>query len=225
MAENGNKEIAMPRHGFLTRMFFLAGIAGFAAGCSSSPIARFYTLNPLGHQEASQPAPLGAHPVSVSIAPVEIPDYLDRNQIVTRDGSNALKLAEFDRWGGSLDENITSVLVENLSGLLASYRVAAYPRLWPEKPDYWVGVRVLRLDCMPGDRVELKAQWLVTAEQDRQVVANKIMTFTERLNDSRYDTLAAGVSGTIGHLSREIAREIEAHSKGTAGSTTVQATP
>jgi uncharacterized lipoprotein YmbA len=77
--------------------------------------------------------------VSVSIAPVEVPDYLDRLQIVTRDGNNGLKLAEFDRWGGSLGENIATVLVENLSLLLGSDRVFTYPRLSPEIPDVRVG--------------------------------------------------------------------------------------
>jgi hypothetical protein len=131
-------------------------------------------------------------------------------QIVTRDGNNGLKLAEFDRWGGSLGENISTVLVENLSLLLGSDRVFTYPRLSPEIPDVRVGVRVLRLDCIPGDRVELKAQWIVTAGQEKQVAANRLSTFTERVSDGRYETLVAAVSLAVGQLSREIAKEIAA---------------
>ncbi|RNC64800.1 MAG: membrane integrity-associated transporter subunit PqiC [Desulfuromonadales bacterium] len=198
----------MLRGSSLTRTLFLVAVAALVAACGTSPPARMYTLSSLGTQEVKSAGQQGAKPVSVSIAPVEVPDYLDRSQIVTRDGTNGLKFAEFDRWGGSLGENMTSVLVENLSILLASDRVFAYPRLRPEKPDYWVGVRILRLDCVPGDRVELKAQWLVTSGLETQDVARRVSIFTERVSDGSYETLVAAVSRTVGQLSREITREI-----------------
>jgi uncharacterized lipoprotein YmbA len=148
------------------------------------------------------------NPLSVSIAPVEIPDYLDRPQIVTRDGRNELKLAEFDRWGGALRDNIAAVLAENLALLLDSDRVYVYPRTRAEKADYEVAMRVLRLDCAPGDKVLLKAQWVVTTGQEKKEIATHISTFTESLNDSRYDTLVAAISQTLALISREIAQEI-----------------
>lgn len=197
----------------LAGFLFLAAAAALGAGCGSTQPARMYTLSAIEHQEAKPAVLQGANTVSVSVAPVEIPDYLDRSPIVTRDGSNGLKFAEFDRWGGSLGENISTVLVENLSLLLASDRVFTYPRLSPEKPDYRVGVRILRLDCIPGERVELKAQWVVTSGQEKQVETNRLSTFTEKVGDNRYETLVAAVSRSVGQLSREIAREIAARPK------------
>ena len=194
----------------LTGVLLSVAVAALIAGCGSTQPARMYTLTPLEHHESKPTVEQGMDQVSVSIAPVEVPDYLDRLQIVTRDGNNGLKLAEFDRWGGSLGENISMVMVENLSLLLGSDRVFTYPRLSPEKPDVRVGVRVLRLDCMPGDRVELKAQWIVTVGQEKQVAANRLSTFTERVSDGRYETLVAAVSRAVGQLSREIAKEIAA---------------
>lgn len=71
-----------------------------AGGCASKP-ARFYTLNPV--VPASSPGPtwdtaLLGPPSNIGIISVELPDYLDRPQIVTRNPNNELKLAEFDRW-------------------------------------------------------------------------------------------------------------------------------
>lgn len=194
----------------LPRSFFLATVTVLLAGCASSPSARFYTLTPLGHQEAKAPLPGAATPVSVSIAPVEIPDYLDRPQIVTRDGRNELRLAEFDRWAGSLSDNISAVLAENLSTLLGSDQVSVYPRMRAEQADYSVTMRVLRLDCVPGDRVFLKVQWTVFAGKDGKDVATRMATFTESLSDNRYETVVAAVSNTLEQVSREIAREISA---------------
>ena len=209
----------------LMQTLLLVTVAAVLFGCASSPQARFYTLNPLGFPEAKQPAPAAAHPVSVSIAPVEIPDYLDRPQIVTRDGRNELRLAEFDRWAGSLSDNITAVLAENLAQLLGTDRIFVYPRLQAEKAEFSVMTRVLRLDCKPGEQVFLKVQWTLLSGPERKDVATQVASFTERLNDNRYETIAAAVSRTLEQLSREIARTISDRLKGAASSAVLQGSP
>jgi hypothetical protein len=185
-------------------------VAVYLAGCSSSPASRFYTLSPLVLQEAKPSPQPATSQVSVSIAPVEIPDYLDRPQMVTHDGQNRLRLAEFDRWGGSLGDNISAVLAENLGLLLNSERVYVFPRTGSEKPDYNLAVRVLRLDCVPAGQALLKAQWTLFSGAKGKDVTTRVSTFSERLNDRGYETMAAAVSRTIEQVSREIAREITA---------------
>ena len=205
------------RHGFpQSRTLFLVAVAVWLAGCASTPQSRFYTLNSLAPQETKQPSRDTANPVSVGIAPVEIPDYLERPQIVTRDGRNELRLAEFDRWAGSLSDNISAVLSENLSMLLGSDRVFVNPGVRSEKPDYAVAMRVLQLDCVPGEHVLLKAQWTLFAGPDRKNVTTRVTTFTERLSDPQYDTMVGGVSRTLEQVSREIAGEIIARPKQTS---------
>jgi uncharacterized protein len=197
------------KNGFpLPRTLVMVAVAICLAGCASSPAARFYTLTPISTQEAKGASGAAVNPVSISIAPVEIPDYLDRPQIVTRDGRNGLKLAEFDRWAGSLSDNIAAVLAENLGHLIGTERVFAYPRMSGEKADFSLALRVLRLECVPGDQVLLKAQWTLLAGPERKEAATRVTTFSERLNDREYRTMAAAVSHTLGEMSREIAREI-----------------
>jgi len=179
------------------------------AGCASMPSFRFYALTPLDQQETKPVSPEAAIPVSIRIAPVEIPDYLDRPQIVTWNGKNELQLAELDRWAGALKENIAVVLAENLTLLLGSDRIFAYPRVRAEKTDYLLALRILRLDCTPGDRVLLKTQWTIYAGQDITGTTH-MATFVEPLNDSRYETLVAAVSHALGKVSREIAQKLPA---------------
>jgi len=209
----------------LKGIIFLAVAWVFFTGCASSPTARYYTISPLAVLEQRSAAPVATAPVSISVMPVEIPDYLDRLQIVTRDGANGLRLAEFDRWGGSLAENITAVLVENLSGLLQSDRVFSYPRMLADKPDYQLGVRVLRLDCLPGERVDLKVQWLINTGKEKQEVARRQAVFSEKVADTRYEAMVAAVSRTIEQLSREISREIGGRPKVGTPETTVPVNP
>jgi uncharacterized lipoprotein YmbA len=198
----------MEKDRLLQAVLILAVAVGLA-GCASSPAARFYTLTPLPAAESKQ-APQAANPVSVSIAPVEVPDYLERPQIVTRDGQNELNLAEYDRWAGSLSDNMSAVLAENLGQLLGSDRVYVYPRLRLEKADYALAVRVLRLDCTPGNQVLLKAQWTLSAGAPGKEVATRISTVSERLGDKEYKTLVAAVGRALDQVSREIASAIPA---------------
>ena len=213
-------------HGItIPRALLLVAAALCLAGCANTQASRFFTLKPMTGLEAQKsPGQLPSR-VSVGIAPVEIPDYLDRPQIVTRGGDNELKLAEFDRWAGSLGENIGTVLAENLALLLGSDRVFVYPRLVAGKMDFAVALRVLRLDCVPGDQVLLKAQWALSAGQKGESPEAHLASFTQPLHDNRYQTMTAAIDGTLAQLSQEIAREITLLAKTATSNQTVPVKP
>lgn len=187
---------------FLSRTLLLVAVSSWLAACASSPQSRFYTLTPLVPVEKKQ-----SSTVSVNVAPVEIPDYLDRPQIVTRDGKNALVLAEFDRWAGSLGENMSVVLAEDLALLLGTDRVFVNSAASSDEVDCTVTMRVLRLDALPGDHVLLKAQWTVNRPDGKNALT-RVSNITKTLDDRSYDTMVAAVNQAIEQLSREIAREI-----------------
>ncbi|UFS70651.1 ABC-type transport auxiliary lipoprotein family protein [Geomonas sp. RF6] len=177
------------------------------AGCASSPHTRFYTLHPVGERQVERTATPAA-PVSVFVRPVDIPDYLDRPQIVTRSGHNELVLAEFDRWAGSLADDITAVVAEDLSRLLGTERVYSNRSVQGEKADYTVALRILRLDCTPGESVFMRAQWLVRCPGEGKSVSVQGGTFTAPVKDRQYQTVVAAVSKVLEQVSIAIARDI-----------------
>jgi uncharacterized protein len=181
-------------------------VAGLVASCASKP-ARFYTLSPLPVAERAGGQP--ASRVVVSVEPVEIPDYLDRPQIMTREGGNELKLAEFDRWGGSLGENISAVLAEDLAQQLGSDHVFANPGPPFEKPDYLVALRITRLDLVPGSQVFLKSQWKVTSAGTKRSMS-QVSQVTERVAGKGYDALVTALNRAVAQVSGEMARIIAA---------------
>ena len=74
-----------------------AGVLLVVAGCSNSPVTRFYTMNPV-----AVPAPADARgSMTVVIGAVSLPDGLDRPQIVLRGAGNQVMFSEFERWLGS----------------------------------------------------------------------------------------------------------------------------
>jgi hypothetical protein len=186
-------------------LFLLIAISG----CGSTPPSKFYTLHSLGDLGTKQQSTSAVPGISVGIRPVEIPDYLDRTQIVTRDSLNELKIAEFERWSGSLRENINMILAENISILLFSDRILSYPWDPAVKIDYWITVNVIRLEGIPGDHVSLKAQWIISSSKEDKETVIRISDLRENMSENSYEAMVAAMSRTFESLSREIASEIK----------------
>ena len=188
------------------------GICLFAwGGCASSKMARFYTLSPLsapGEPSKTVPAEQG---IVVAVGPVAIPDYLDRPQILTRSSPREFKLAEFERWTGSLEEDISRVLAENLSVLLSKDHVTVLrwggdATLFPA--EYRVGVDVVRFEGAIGESVTLAARWSVHREEDKKILSARESNVREPVEGQDYDALVGAMSRALATLSREIAAAI-----------------
>jgi len=178
----------------------------FLGGCGSSRQAKYYILSPVNLPGAAgkQAAPT-APTVTVGIGPVEIPDYMDRQQIVTRTAQNGLDMAQFDRWGGGLKPDVARVLVENLSALLPADQVAVVPWRRGVPLQRRVTVDVTRFDATPGDSVWLKAQWTIFGEDGKTVAMARETNVKEPVGGRDYATIVAAMSRTLGTLSQDIA--------------------
>ena len=178
------------------------------AGCASSPSSKFYQLNPLQNRTSITPDASPVQNQIIAIGPVRIPDYLDRPQIMIRAGKNELKLSEFDRWAGSLESDVTRVLVEDISSLLPTDRFSVVrwtPYLESQGPaSYRVEVLVDRFEGTLGDSVLLKAQWQVLAHNS-SLFLKKESRISEQMNGNSYEALVAAMSRTLERLSRDVA--------------------
>jgi len=188
------------------------GVCLFAlGGCASTKPARFYTLSSLSAQgDLPKRGPAGQG-IAVAIGPVAIPDYLSRPQILTRSGSRELKLAEFERWAGSLEEDVTRVLAENLSVLLSpdNVTVLRWGRdAYPFPAEYRVGIDVTRFEGTFGESVSLAVRWTVYREEDRKILSARESTVKEPVEGQDYDALVGAMSRALADLSREIAEAI-----------------
>ena len=179
------------------------------AGCGTSPPSRFYVLNAVKAQETGGQVTTAPQSGFIAVGPVQIPDYLDRPQIVTRTAQNELAINEFERWGGSLREDVDRVLVENLSALLASDGVAVVS--WKRRAPgaYRLPVEVNRFDAVRGGSVLLKATWGVSSPDGTKVLLVKGSTISQPLNEKDYSAVVAAMSQTLGALSQEIAAGIK----------------
>src|SRR5688500_17064086 len=96
-----------------------------AAGCAETrPPPNLHVLSSLPRDAASGPGSSAASrgPV-VGVEQANIPEYLDRPEIVIRTSANTLELTQGYRWGQRLQGDITRVVADNLRGLLLSDNV------------------------------------------------------------------------------------------------------
>src|SRR3546814_11447622 len=98
----------------------------------------------------------------IAVAPVTLPAYLDRPDIVTRSTDNRLELADFDDWAEPLDDNITRVLAENLGHLLRTDRVVVLPSA-SDAIDTEVRVDISRFEREPrSEERRVGQEWVST---------------------------------------------------------------
>jgi uncharacterized lipoprotein YmbA len=199
----------IPRHRFLLLSLGLF----FVLGCASTPVPRFYTLSSLqeGGSERRESTP--NQELLIGVGPIKFPEYLDRTEIVTRSSSNKITLSDFDVWAGSLEEDFSRALAENLSVLLSTESVILFPRFRSGLPKYQVAVDVIRFDGPLGGDVSLIARWAIFEGKERKLVSTRKSTIIEPSGAKSYDAMVAADSRAVEKLSREIAETIKTFSK------------
>ena len=179
-------------------------------GCqSSTPLVDFYTLTSMTATPEDKPDTKTGKNISVGVGPLMIPKIIDRPQIVTRSSPNKLNVAEFHRWGGSLHEDFLRTLTENLSILLNSNRVAAYP--WEDHfdPGFRIFLEVHQFDGRLDEYVILNVTWTVTGREAEDVLLVRRSIIRETVSGIGYEAFVSTKSRVLANLSREIAHEFK----------------
>ncbi len=179
------------------------------AGCASTEPSRFHNLTPMPGSSAETQAEYDENDIAIGIGPVNIPDYLDREQIVTRNNQNEIELGEFNRWAGELQENVAGILFENLSHLLSTDRVSLYPWRGTTPIDFQIEVEILQLDGEMGGNVLLVSHWTILGGDNQKVLMMKKSSFTEPSGAQGYNAFVAAQSRALENLSRQISLAIE----------------
>ena len=142
------------------------------------------------------------------LGPITLPAYLDREAVVTRVSPTQLRYSEVDNWAGPLKDDITSVLLQNLSALTGSDRILAYP--WPNnaKFDYQITIEVLRFETSANGDCQLTARWAIRDSRAQNDLIIRESQFTHPASATDTAAAVAALSATLGDLSEEIATSL-----------------
>lgn len=195
------------------RSTFLAATlaALLLGGCGTSPDTRFYVLS--AAQEPLRPVAGREREIALGVGPVELPEYLDRPQIVTRTGQNELQLGEFDKWAESLEDSVPHVLAENLAACLPSRKVVTYPWKRSAQVDYQLVVKVIRFEGSGGESV-LNVRWSVSSGDGKTELLVRESRYTEPAAGTDYRATVAAMSRALGRFSRDVAEAVRGLNRG-----------
>jgi uncharacterized lipoprotein YmbA len=193
-------------------MIYTLGLTVILAACAT-PQARFYHLTPVDNACIACDAKAYA-PATISIGPVTIPDRIDRSQIVTLAADSEVDIAQFDRWAGSINDEIVRTMTINISKLLPVMNVVPYDMEKWVSPDYQIRVDILGLDITPGKAVLLTVNYSVT-DKTRKTLLLKSASITEPTGNT-YPEMVQSQSRVFGTLSSQIAQAFLTLTKETA---------
>ena len=177
-------------------------------GCGKSQSARFYALSPMKEPPAAPETKTGRSGIVIGIGPIRMADYLNQQDLVTRDSGNRLVMAEFDQWAGSFEDNFTNALAENIGFLVGAEQI--YDRPWRQSMpiDYQIALNVIRFDGRLGEEGQLIVRWSVLGGDPKTLLGAKRSSIQEPTGGASYEDLVAAQSRALVTLSHEIAEVI-----------------
>ena len=172
-------------------------------GCATSPSARLYVIEPMVISDRESVE----SDLIIVVGPISLTEQLNRKEILTRDHRYRATVAEFDRWAEPLDDNIAAVIAENLSALVPTDLVMAYPWEHSGPVDYTVRVQIHRFGKAPGGEVVLSTSWTIV-DSDNALIKLKRDSYIEPLVGNDVVATVAAMSRSLERLSRDMANDL-----------------
>lgn len=188
------------------RTLAAASLAGALVGCAQTVPTNFYTLS-----VSTEPtvAKRPAQGLVIGLGPITLPQYLDRPDIVTRQGANQMRLADLNKWAEPLEPLLTRIMAEDLYALLDANDVIPIPQRGDIPLDRVVEVDINRFDADDSGTVVLDARWRIYRGDNETLLVSGRSQITEQgAAVPDYDAIVAAMSRAVGRASEEIAAAI-----------------
>ena len=191
-------------------------LALLAVGCGMPPKEYFYTLSgytpgdyTLGDYTRGDLASGDAagSNYSVAIAPVSVPEGVDRPQMVVRAGGHRVEMSELHRWAEPLKSEIPRVLAVHLRRVLRTARIATADQSASLDADYRIAVDVQRFESILGERVTIEALWSVRGAQGGRARTGRSFV-SEPAQGADHEALAAAHGRALAQMAGELAGAI-----------------
>jgi uncharacterized lipoprotein YmbA len=189
----------------LTKLLACIVATALLGACASSPPVRHITL------DDGRPKKVESSTVpSVAVVRANVPELIDRPQLVLRTAGNQVTFSEQYRWAEPLRQEIPRVIANDLGELLDSSQVAALPAD-SFSADYKLTLDFQQLEAVVGQGVDVDVLWRVEHRSGKVFVGRS--SFRQSLAGSAadYPALVAAQRQAMRRVAAEIAKEIAAH--------------
>ncbi|MFT8643926.1 PqiC family protein [Gluconacetobacter dulcium] len=177
-------------------------LPAMVAACASPPV-RFYTLG--APAIATGAVPVGSvtptTPV-VTVARVTLPDYLDGQDLIARDG-NRIERSATGRWASRLSLGATDLITARLAESRTDLFVTDQPQVLPAT--WRLAVNISRLDIAHDGTASLVADWSIVPHDERQPLLHQRASLTRQGPAATDDQVATLTQAILNDLAERIA--------------------
>lgn len=166
------------------------------AACSTPEL--YYRLS------ADGPLPARSSGLSLGVGPIELPDYIDRAELVFQSSETRFEVPYEQRWAGSLRDTTTRAVGVNLARRLGTANLHVYP--WPPGTalSRQVRINVNQFHARSGGDAILEATWTIE-DGLNNVLSRGSGAFREPVAKNGYEGIVAAQSRLLSQLSEKIA--------------------
>lgn len=170
--------------------------------CTTTPASRYYLLDPLAAPKMEKLADAGNR---LGIGTINLPDYLNRQQLVIRGSGGQLLIRDGERWGEPLEDSVRRVLGENLSRLLGSGKLVFLPAPPGIDPSRRLQLEITAFEASAANEVRLDARWSLSRTQGAGTLRESHIVLAMAGNDA--SAMVAAMNQALLQLASEIAAE------------------
>ncbi len=191
------------------------GAAGCGIASGPAPPPKVFMLAPVSSSAAEDRQPDTADTdaaVPVIVGPVELPAYLDRPNVIKRQGSRIIA-SESVRWAEPLEQAVERVLALEINKGAAGFR--AYPVSFnPPPAEAMSGALNLTVNCysfeaVNGEEVQLQAEWALTDAGGRRLLAKSEASYHVLLDHGSWEDIITAMEQALARLSADVVRSLK----------------
>lgn len=174
------------------------------AGCGRSTPTNYYLLEGgIGTLQVDR-----LPQKTLRVAMVEGPNYLNRNNIVSRvKGEPRLILAEFHLWAEPVTNGVRRVIAETLTKPMLENGISVLPPGSPNGGDYVLLLDIQRLDGNFDDKAVFECHWSLVDKTEKNLGAG-IFAAEETVAGANYDKLVSTESALVRQLGEYLAQRL-----------------
>jgi uncharacterized protein len=170
---------------------------------------RFYVLTPMAGP--AQSIVDAANSTSmIGLGPVNLPDYLDQQWMVSRSAGNQLYVSSHDQWGEPLRDSFNQVLKQDLALELNQDQIIDYPWYRTTIVDRQITVDLIDFAFNTStNSAEIRANWSVLNGRTGNLEARGQFVATQNVApDASAQVRAAALSKLVNDLAQSLAQQV-----------------
>ncbi|MEZ5846200.1 MAG: PqiC family protein [Geminicoccaceae bacterium] len=154
---------------------YLSGLllTGLLAACTETPPTHFYTLS----TQPPADAPVAGDKTDglvLALAPIGLPDYLNRPQLIVRLDETRMDLADLDNWIEPLDTLIQRTMAVDMQSEPGIMMVLRLPERRQSAYDYGIEVNFTRFESNIDGMAWLDADWTMVDAMDAEIARQHV---------------------------------------------------